>query len=142
MARVVKLYQSRVVRFWGVNPNLKYFLLIFGSFGTKIVTEADGLAVTTKVTEAPATGPPGTVFTYTGRGFKGGFGATSHLEGPDGLEWQAKRFPITPAGTFEHPILSGEFRPGTYTVWATDDYTKAACAKATFRVLASAAAPR
>jgi hypothetical protein len=105
-------------------------------------TRSDGVALTLtcELKVSPATGPPGTVFTYTGRGFKGGFGVTSHLEGPDGLEWQAKRFPTTAAGTFEHPILSGEFRPGTYTVWATDDYTRIAAPKATFRVLSSAGA--
>jgi len=105
-------------------------------------TRSDGVALTLacELKVSPASGPPGTVFSYTGRGFKGGFGLTSHLEGPDGLEWQAKRFPTTAAGTFEHPILSGEFRPGTYTVWATDDYTRIAAPRATFRVVSSAAA--
>jgi hypothetical protein len=39
--------------------------------------------------------------------------------------------------TFERPIDSGEFVPGTYTVWATDDYTKIPAARATFEVVTS-----
>jgi hypothetical protein len=94
------------------------------------------LTLSSEVSVSPASGPPGTVFTYTGRGFKGGFGVTSHLEGPDGNEWQAKRFPTTAAGTFEHAITSAEFAPGTYTVWALDDYTKTPAARVTFQVTA------
>jgi hypothetical protein len=119
-----------------------------GSYVVKVVnpdgarSEGAVLRLSSEVGVSPAAGPPGTVFTYTGRGFKGGFGVTSHLEGPDGLEWQAKRFPTTPEGRFEHPITSAEFRPGTYTVWALDDYTGIPAARVTFEVTLPGAAPR
>jgi hypothetical protein len=91
-----------------------------------------------RVAVSPRSGPPGTVFTYTGRGFKGGFGAISHLVRADGIEaYQAKRFPVAADGTFERPIDSADFPPGTYTVWATDEYSKAETARVTFEVVPS-----
>jgi len=115
-----------------------YTVVVVNPDGTR--SDGAALTLTCALEVSPASGPPGTVFTYTGRGFRGGFGVISHLEGPDGLEWQAKRFPTTAAGTFEHPILSAEFRPGTYTVWATDDDTKTRAPRVTFRVVPSASA--
>jgi len=96
------------------------------------------LSLSSEIAVTPRSGPPGTVFVYTGRGFRGAYGVISHLEAPTGLEWQAKRFPTTPAGTFEHPILSAEFRPGTYTVWAQDDATGIKAPPVTFEVTAPA----
>src|SRR5262249_55526286 len=70
-----------------------------------------------EVAVSPRSGPPGTVFTYTGRGFTGGLGAISHLVRADGIEaYQAKRFPVAADGRFERPIDSADFPPGTYTV--------------------------
>jgi hypothetical protein len=84
---------------------------------------------------SPASGHPGTPFTYSGRGFTGRSGVTSHLQGPDGLEWQAKRIGTSPEGTFEQTIVSGEFVPGTYAVWAKDDRTSITSARFTFEVV-------
>lgn len=97
-------------------------------------SEAATLTLVSEVSVSPTSGPPGTVFTYTGRGFKGRFSVISHLQGPDGLEWQAKRFATGAEGTFAHDITSAEFVPGTYTAWALDDYTKVASNRATFEV--------
>jgi hypothetical protein len=95
------------------------------------------LILTGEVTITPARGRPGQPFTYRGRGFTGNSGVTTHLQGPDGLEWQAKRYATSPEGTFEREISSGEFVPGTYAVWAMDDRTKITSPKATFEVVAA-----
>jgi hypothetical protein len=87
------------------------------------------------VSISPRSGHPGQPFTYSGRGFTGRSGATSHLQGPSGLEWQAKRIGTSPEGTFEQTIVSGEFVPGTYTVWAMDDHTRITSPRVTFEVL-------
>ena len=84
---------------------------------------------------SPLSGRPGQPFTYSGRGFAGHSGVTSHLQGPDGLEWQAKRIGTSPEGTFEQTIVSGQFVPGTYTVWATDDRTRITSPRFTFEVV-------
>jgi hypothetical protein len=97
--------------------------------------------LTGEVAVTPARGRPGQPFTYTGRGFTGNAGVTTHLQGPDGLEWQAKRYGTSPEGTFEREISSGEFVPGTYAVWAMDDRTKITSAKATFEVVAGPRPP-
>jgi hypothetical protein len=99
------------------------------------------LTLTGEVAISPARGHPGDPFTYTGRGFTGNSGVTTHLQGPDGLEWQAKRYATSPEGTFEREISSGEFVPGTYAVWAMDDRTKITSAKATFEVVAAPRPP-
>jgi hypothetical protein len=99
------------------------------------------LTLTGEVAITPARGRPGQPFTYTGRGFTGNAGVTTHLQGPDGLEWQAKRYGTSPEGTFEREINSGEFVPGTYAVWAMDDRTKITSAKATFEVVAAPRPP-
>jgi hypothetical protein len=99
------------------------------------------LTLTGEVAISPARGRPGDPFTYTGRGFTGNSGVTTHLQGPDGLEWQAKRYATSPEGTFEREISSGEFVPGTYAVWAMDDRTKITSAKATFEVVAGPRPP-
>lgn len=88
-----------------------------------------------EVSISPASGRPGTPFTYSGRGFTGRSGVTSHLQGPDGLEWQAKRIATTPEGTFEQTIVSGELVPGIYAVWAMDDRTKITSPRFTFKVV-------
>ena len=112
------------------------------------VSNADGsrsnpapLTLAGEVSITPARGRPGQPFTYTGRGFTGNSGVTSHLQGPDGLEWQAKRYGTSPEGTFEREIVSGEFVPGTYAVWAMDDRTKITSPKATFEVVAAPRPP-
>jgi hypothetical protein len=99
-------------------------------------SNAAALTLIGEVAISPARGRPGQPFTYTGRGFTGDSGVTTHLQGPDGLEWQAKRYATSPEGTFEREISSGEFVPGTYAVWAMDDRTKITSAKATFEVTA------
>jgi hypothetical protein len=91
-----------------------------------------------EVAVSPREGPPGTVFTYSGRGFTGESGAISHLVRADRIEaYRAKRFPTTAEGTFERPIDSADFPPGTYTVWAMDESTKAETARVTFEVVSS-----
>jgi hypothetical protein len=99
------------------------------------------LTLTGEVSITPTRGRPGQAFTFTGRGFTGNSGVTSHLQGPDGLEWQAKRYGTSPEGTFEREIGSGEFVPGTYAVWAMDDRTKITSPKATFEVVAAPRPP-
>lgn len=95
-----------------------------------------GMALTlgAAVTVSPRSGPPGTTFTYSGQGFTAGFGAISRLRRPDGREFAAKRIPVGSDGTFQEVIWSGEFVPGTYTVWAADDYTRIASPPTTFVV--------
>jgi hypothetical protein len=117
----------------GVSPG-HYEVRIANSDG--MGSNAVTLTLVGEVKISPARGRPGDPFTYTGRGFTGNSGVTTHLQGPDGLEWQAKRYATSPEGTFEREISSGEFVPGTYAVWAMDDRTKITSAKATFEVVA------
>jgi hypothetical protein len=119
----------------GVSPG-RYEVRVSNPDGTR--SNGATLTLAPEVTISPARGRPGQPFTYVGRGFTGNSGATTHLQGPDGLEWQAKRYATSPEGTFEREISSGEFVPGTYAVWAMDDRTKITSAKATFEVVAAA----
>ncbi|HEV7783923.1 MAG TPA: hypothetical protein VGQ28_01230 [Thermoanaerobaculia bacterium] len=98
-------------------------------------SNAAPLQLVGEVHVSPASGRPGQPFTYSGRGFTGHSGVTSHLQGPDGLEWQAKRIGTSPEGTFEQTIVSGQFVPGTYTVWAKDDRMNVTSARFTFEVV-------
>jgi hypothetical protein len=119
----------------GVSPG-RYEVRVSNPDGTRSNTAT--LTLTSEVAISPARGRPGQSFTYTGRGFTGNSGVTSHLQGPDGLEWQAKRYGASAEGTFEREISSGEFVPGTYAVWAMDDRTKITGPKATFEVVSAA----
>jgi hypothetical protein len=119
----------------GVSPG-SYEVRVSNPDGTRSNTAT--LTLTSEVAISPARGRPGQPFIYTGRGFTGNSGVTSHLQGPDGLEWQAKRYGTSAEGTFEREISSGEFVPGTYAVWAMDDRTKITSPKATFEVVAAA----
>jgi hypothetical protein len=98
---------------------------------------SEGVAMTlgARVEVSPKTGRPGATFTYTGTGFTAGFGAISHMRRPNGLEFPAKRMPVGPDGTFEDVVWTGEFVPGTYTLWAVDDYSKVASPPATLVVV-------
>lgn len=100
------------------------------------------LVLRPEVAVSPRNGRAGQSFTYTGRGFTKGFGVTSYLRRPDGLEFQARRIPTSAAGTFDEAILSGEFAPGLYTAWAVDDYTKVKAAPATFEIVGGALSVR
>jgi hypothetical protein len=122
----------------GVSPG-RYEVRVSNPDGTRSHTAA--LTLTSEVAISPARGRPGQPFTYTGRGFTGRSGVTSHLQGPDGLEWQAKRYGTSAEGTFEREITSGEFVPGTYAVWAMDDRTKITSPKVTFEVVPAAPPP-
>jgi hypothetical protein len=122
----------------GASPG-RYEIRVSNPDGTR--SNAATLTLMGEVAISPARGRPGQPFTYTGRGFTGNSGVTSHLQGPDGLEWQAKRYGTGPEGTFEREIESGEFVPGTYAVWAMDDRTKITSPKATFEVVAAPQAP-
>ena len=117
----------------GVSPG-RYEVRVSNPDGTR--SNGATLTLAPQVTISPTRGRPGQPFTYVGRGFTGNSGATTHLQGPDGLEWQAKRYATSPEGTFEREISSGEFVPGTYAVWAMDDRTKITSPKATFEVVA------
>jgi hypothetical protein len=88
-----------------------------------------------EVSVSPPSGRPGTVFTYAGRGFTPRFGVTSHLQRPDGLEFQARRIATSAEGTFENQaILTGEFAAGIYALWATDDATGLTTHRVTFEI--------
>jgi hypothetical protein len=117
----------------GASPG-RYEVRVSNPDGTR--SNGATLTLAPQVTISPTRGRPGQPFTYVGRGFTGNSGATTHLQGPDGLEWQAKRYATSPEGTFEREISSGEFVPGTYAVWAMDDRTKITSLKATFEVVA------
>jgi hypothetical protein len=93
------------------------------------------LTLMPEVAVSPRQGRAGQSYTYTGRGFTKGFGVTSYLKRPDGLEFQSRRIATSAAGTFDEAILSGEFAPGTYTAWAVDDYTKVKARPATFEIV-------
>lgn len=122
----------------GTSPG-RYEVRVSNPDGTR--SNAATLTLLGEVAIVPARGRPGQPFTYSGRGFTGNSGVTSHLQGPDGLEWQAKRYGTSPEGTFERVIESGEFLPGTYAVWAMDDRTKITSPKATFEVVAAPTGP-
>jgi len=98
-------------------------------------SKAVPLTLGAEVSVSPRSGPPGTTFAYSGQGFTAGFGAISRLRRPDGREFPAKRMPVGADGTFQDVIWSGEFVPGTYTVWAADDYAKIASPPVTFVVV-------
>jgi hypothetical protein len=116
----------------GISPGA-YTVRVLNPDGTR--SNAATLSLVGEVNISPASGRPGTPFTYSGRGFTGRSGVTSHLQGPDGLEWQAKRIGTSLEGTFEQTIVSGEFVPGTYAVWAMDDRTKITSPRFTFQVV-------
>ncbi|HUG54265.1 MAG TPA: hypothetical protein VMR21_11720, partial [Vicinamibacteria bacterium] len=65
----------------------------------------------------------------------------THLQGPTAVAFQSKRITTGPAGTFEQQIDSAEFRPGTFTVWAVDDRTRAAAVPATFEIVGDRPGP-
>ena len=88
-----------------------------------------------EVRVSPPSGRAGTVFTYAGRGFTPKFGVTSHLQRPDGLEFQSRRIATSADGTFENQaIYSSEFSPCTYTLWAIDDATGVTTQRVTFEI--------
>ena len=70
----------------GVSPG-RYEVRVSNADGTR--SNGVRLTLAPEVTISPARGRPGQPFTYVGRGFTGNSGATTHLQGPDGLEWQA-----------------------------------------------------
>jgi hypothetical protein len=123
----------------GASPGA-YTVRVLNPNGTR--SNAAPLNLACEVSISPLSGRPGTPFTYSGRGFTGRSGVTSHLQGPDGLEWQAKRIGTSAEGTFEQTIVSGEFVPGTYAVWAMDDRTKITSPRFTFQVTGPPAAGR
>jgi hypothetical protein len=100
------------------------------------------LTLVPEVAVTPRQGRAGQSYTYRGRGFTKGFGVTSYLKRPDGLEFQARRIATSAEGTFDEAILSGEFAPGMYTAWAVDDYTKVKARPATFEVVGGAISVR
>lgn len=110
----------------------RYIVKVSNSAGAR--STGTTLTLVGEVSVSPKSGRPGTPFTYTGRGFTRRSDAISHLQGPDGLEWQAKRIGTSEEGTFERVIESGEFVPGTYTVWAIDDHTKIRSPRTTFEI--------
>jgi hypothetical protein len=126
----------------GVSPGA-YTVTVVNPDGAR--SNALPLTLTDEVTISPKSGRPGTLFTYTGRGFTGRLDAITHLKGPTAVAFQSKRITTTPQGTFEQQIDSAEFVPGTYTVWAVDDRTQAAAMPATFEIVGatpSGAPPR
>jgi hypothetical protein len=82
----------------------------------------------------PSNGAAGTLFRYTGEGFTGNYGVSSHLRRPDGSEFSVLQIPTDGRGRFTHTINSSGFAPGTYEVWAEDNNTHHVTRKATFRV--------
>lgn len=87
-----------------------------------------------EVAVAPSSGKPGTLFSYTGSGFTGRYGVTSHLRRPDGSEFGTLQIPTNAQGHFTHTINSAGFAPGTYEVWAEDNNTRYVTARTPFRV--------
>lgn len=71
---------------------------------------ATGLTLSDDVAISPASGNAATVFIYSGRGFTGSSGATSHLKWPDGSEYPTLQIATTANGTFTtttRPLSSG-----------------------------------
>lgn len=93
-----------------------------------------GLTLYDQVSVSPSSGSGGTVFSYTGQGFTGSFGVTSHLKRPDGTEFSTLQIPTGSAGTFSTTINSTGFAVGTYEVWAIDNNTGVSSAHVTFGV--------
>jgi len=100
----------------------------------EVRSPARALTLLPEVSVSPRSGRAGAVFTYAGRGFTGGFGVTSHLQRPDGREFPSKRIGASAQGTFEEDIQSWEFVPGTYKLWAVDDYTRVSTPPVSFEV--------
>jgi hypothetical protein len=116
----------------GVRPGA-YTVKVLNAGGVR--SAGTPLTLFDEVSVSPLSGRAGTVFTYAGRGFTPNFGVTSHLQRPDGLEFQSRRIATSAEGTFENQaIYSGEFSPGTYTLWAIDDATGVTTARVTFEV--------
>jgi hypothetical protein len=116
----------------GVRPGA-YTVKVLNAGGVR--SPGTPLTLFDEVSVSPSSGRAGTVFTYAGRGFTPNFGVTSHLQRPDGQEFQSRRIATSPEGTFENQaIYSSEFSPGTYTMWAIDDATGVTTARVTFEI--------
>jgi len=57
----------------------------------------------------------------TGTGFTPNRLATSHLLGPDGMEYNPLRLRINERGEISHRIDSTMLEPGNFEVWVDDD---------------------
>ncbi len=110
-----------------------------GSYTVRVRT-ANGLSngatlrLLDEVAVSPTVGPRGTKFSYTGRGFTGSFGVTSHLRRPDGSEYPTLQIPTTATGAFAWTVDSANLAPGQYELWALDNNTGVASNRVAFRV--------
>lgn len=100
-----------------------------------------GLTLYDQVNVSPGSGNAGTVFSYTGQGFTGSFGVTSHLKRPDGTEFSTKQIATNASGQFSDTIDSTGFSAGTYEVWAIDNNTGVSSAHVTLAVSVSVCTP-
>lgn len=82
----------------------------------------------------PPNGPAGTQFSYTGQGFTGRYGVTSHLRRPNGTEFGTLQIPTDGQGRFTHAVNSSGFAAGVYELWAEDNNTRVVTSRVTFRV--------
>ena len=99
------------------------------------------LSLYDQVSVSPSSGNAGTVFSYTGQGFTGSYGVTSHLKRPDGSEFSTKQIATDATGHFSDVINSTGFAAGTYEVWAIDNNTGIASAHVTFVVIGASVPP-
>ncbi len=109
-----------------------YTIKVLNSNGQR--SNGIGLTLFDQVSVSPSSGSVGTVFSYTGQGFTGSFGVTSHLKRPDGTEFSTKQIATNSSGQFSDTINSTGFATGTYEVWAIDNNTGISSAHITFRV--------
>ena len=97
--------------------------------GSGPVSNRVTLTLFAEVAVSPLAGPAGTLFHYSGRGFTGSYGVTSHLTGHGDLQ-----IPTAPDGAFIHTINTTGFPPGDYDLWATDNASSLSTARVTFTV--------
>jgi N-acetylmuramoyl-L-alanine amidase len=87
-----------------------------------------------RVSVGPASGASGTLFSYSGEGFTGSYGVTSHLRRPNGTEFPTLQIPTDGRGRFSHTVNSAGFAPGVYELWAVDNNTRHVTSRVAFRV--------
>ena len=105
---------------------------------------AGGISGQTKpqVTASPTRVKSGEIVLLTGTGFTPNRFAMSHLQRPDGSEYNPLRFRINERGEFVHKIDTVMLDIGTFECWAEDESSKVISNRIKFTVDIAAAERR
>lgn len=87
-----------------------------------------------QITVSPTRVKSGEVVLLTGTGFTPNRFVMSHLQRPDGSEYNPLRFRINERGEFVHKIDTVMLDIGTFEVWAEDETSKVVTSRIKFTV--------